>query len=266
MDSVWVTEEEFLEDRIAVMTLNNPGRRNALSGEMLRQLAIGLREVGRRESVNVVVIRATGSVFSAGHDLREILGQDGTSVRALFESCADVMGLIRHLPQIVVAQVAGIATAAGCQLVAAADLAVAGESARFATPGVKIGYFCASPSVQVARNVPLKKAAEMLFTGQFMSASDALQAGLVNRVVADHQLEEATWALAREVSQWSLPVLRAGKEFLYRQVEMAEAGAAGYAVEYMTRQSPTADAVEGMTAFFEKRPPRWSDRAGGAAS
>lgn len=255
-----VTLEHFADERIAVVTLNHPSRRNALSAEMLAGLAGRLREVEQSSDVNVVIVRANGPVFSSGHDLREILGQASGPVRELFQECAGVMAQIHQLPQIVVAEVAGIATAAGCQLVAACDLAVAGETARFATPGVKIGYFCASPSVQVARNVTRKKAAEMLFTGQFMSASDALAAGLLNRVVNDDQLTASTWDLAREVAQWSLSVLSAGKEFLYRQLEMTEAGAAGYGIEYMTRQSATDDAVEGMSAFFEKRTPEWTDR------
>ena len=256
-----LTEMEWLsEKRIVRIALNNPAKRNALSLALMDNLAENLREAAESRETNVVIIRAHGPVFSAGHDLREILDQDSGSVRNLFQHCAATMALIRHMPQIVLAEVSGIATAAGCQLVAACDLAVAAERARFATPGVKIGYFCASPSVQVARAVPRKKAAEMLFTGDFLDAGEALMYGLVNRVVPDETLSDAALALAERIAGWSLPVLSAGKEFLHQQWEMSEDGAAQYAVEFMTRQSTTADAVEGMTAFFEKRQPRWSDR------
>ncbi|NMP24447.1 enoyl-CoA hydratase-related protein, partial [Sulfobacillus harzensis] len=234
------------------------------TGMISRQMLIDLEEqlgrVGQATNVNVVIIRASGTVFSAGHDLREILGHDAGDVRALFQQCARTMSVIRHLPQIVIAEVAGIATAAGCQLVAACDLAIASETAQFATPGVKIGYFCASPSVQVARNVPRKKVAEMLFTGDFISAADAQASGMVNRVVPEEALAVASWQFAQQIARWSLPVLAAGKEFLHQQLEMTEEGAAQYGVEYMTRQSPTPDAMEGMTAFLEKRAPQWSDR------
>ena len=252
--------KEYPEDRIAVITLNNPSRRNALSRELLQNLEENLQSLHDSPAINVVIIRAEGPVFSAGHDLREILGQDPESVRQLFQECARTMSLIRQVPQIVIAEVSGIATAAGCQLVAACDLAVAAQSAQFATPGVKIGYFCASPSVQLARNIPRKQAAEMLFTGNFISAADALSYGLVNRVVPDEALREESWRFAQEIARWSLPVLRGGKEFLHHQLEMSEEGAAQFAVEFMTRQSSTVDAIQGITAFLEKRSPRWSDR------
>ena len=176
--------EEFSNERIAVITLNNAKRRNALSRALLAALADDLDSMGQSRAVNVVIIRSQGPVFSAGHDLHEILDQDLPEVRTLFQQCAQTMAVIRRLPQLVLAEVSGIATAAGCQLVAACDMAIAADTARFATPGVKIGYFCASPSVQVARNIPLKRAAEMLFTGDFISAEEAKAYGLVNRVVS----------------------------------------------------------------------------------
>jgi enoyl-CoA hydratase/carnithine racemase len=140
-------------------------------------------------------------------------------------------------------------------------MAIAADTARFATPGVKIGYFCASPSVQVARNIPLKRAAEMLFTGDFIDAEEAKAYGLVNRVVSLESLSDSSWQFAQELSRWSLPVIAAGKEFLYHQIEMTEDAAAHYGVEFMTRQSSTEDAAEGINAFFEKRLPKWSDRS-----
>jgi enoyl-CoA hydratase/carnithine racemase len=259
MESVQV--EWMQSQRIARVTLDNSAKRNALSVAVLTSLSDHLRRIGSSTRFNAVIIRAQGPVFSAGHDLSEILGHDTTNVREIFQQCAETMALIHDLPQIVIAEVAGLATAAGCQLVAACDLAVAAQSARFATPGVKIGFFCASPSVQVARSVPRKQAAEMLFTGHWMNAEDARAYGLINRVVPDEEISSAALSLAAEVAAWSLPVLSAGKEFLHQQWEMNESGAAHYAIEYMARQSHTADAVEGMTAFFEKRAPQWSDRS-----
>ena len=253
--------EEFSNERIAVITLNNPKRRNALSRALLAALADDLDSIGQSRAVNVVIIRSQGPVFSAGHDLHEILDQDLPEVRTLFQQCAQTMAVIRRLPQLVLAEVSGIATAAGCQLVAACDMAIAADTARFATPGVKIGYFCASPSVQVARNIPLKRAAEMLFTGDFIDAEEAKAYGLVNRVVSLESLSDSSWQFAQELSRWSLPVIAAGKEFLYHQIEMTEDAAAHYGVEFMTRQSSTEDAAEGINAFFEKRAPKWSDRS-----
>ena len=253
--------EEFSNERIAVITLNNPKRRNALSRALLAALADDLDSIGQSRAVNVVIIRSQGPVFSAGHDLHEILDQDLPGVRTLFQQCAQTMAVIRRLPQLVLAEVSGIATAAGCQLVAACDMAIAADTARFATPGVKIGYFCASPSVQVARNIPLKRAAEMLFTGDFIDAEEAKAYGLVNRVVSLESLSDSSWQFAQELSRWSLPVIAAGKEFLYHQIEMTEDAAAHYGVEFMTRQSSTEDAAEGINAFFEKRLPKWSDRS-----
>ncbi len=253
--------EEFSNERIAVITLNNPKRRNALSRALLAALADDLDSIGQSRAVNVVIIRSQGPVFSAGHDLHEILDQDLPEVRTLFQQCAQTMAVIRRLPQLVLAEVSGIATAAGCQLVAACDMAIAADTARFATPGVRIGYFCASPSVQVARNIPLKRAAEMLFTGDFIGAEEAKAYGLVNRVVSLESLSDSSWQFAQELSRWSLPVIAAGKEFLYHQIEMTEDAAAHYGVEFMTRQSSTEDAAEGINAFFEKRAPKWSDRS-----
>jgi len=248
------------EDRVVRITLCHSERRNALSYDMLDALEDTLRTVAEDPAFNAVIIRADGPVFSAGHDLHEILEQSVDEVWNLFEKCRTVMATIRKVPQVVIAEVSGIATAAGCQLVAAADLAVAGETARFATPGVRIGYFCGSPSVQVSRNLPLKIAAELLFTGEYLSAQDAHRHGFINRVVPDDQVEMEALRLAGQVTRWSRPVLAAGKRLLYQQREMTEDGAARYAVEFMARQSRMPDAVEGITAFFEKRPPAWSDR------
>ncbi|MDA8194024.1 MAG: enoyl-CoA hydratase-related protein [Thermaerobacter sp.] len=252
--------EIFPDDRIARITLNNPAKRNALSYDLLGSLEERLTAMASARTVNVIIIRAEGPVFSAGHDLREILGHPTPAVRDLFLRCGDTMRAIRRAPQVVIAEVDGIATAAGCQLVAAADLAVASTTSRFATPGVKIGYFCGTPAVHVSRNLPLKKAAEMLFTGEFMTAEEALQHGLVNRLAPPGETAGAVWTLAQSAARFSLAVLESGKQLLYRQQEMPEEGALTYATEFMALQSATPDAHEGITAFFAKRDPAWSDR------
>ncbi len=254
-----VEQEVIAEKRVARLTLNYPERRNALSLEMLSELAERLKALALADEINVIILAGTGPAFSSGHDLRQILHQPIEAVETLFQSCRDVMATLHRMPQIIIAQVAGIATAAGCQLVAASDLAVAAESARFATPGVRIGYFCGSPSVQVSRNLPLKIAAELLFTGEYLSAADAWRYGFVNRVVPDDRLDTEVMALAEAITRWSHTVLEAGKKLLYAQREMTEDGAAAYAAEFMVRQSYTADAIEGISAFFDKRPPRWND-------
>lgn len=255
------TEVEIYRDqRIAAITLNNPDRRNALSEALLVDLESNLWDLGRAKDVNVIIIRAQGPVFSAGHDLNEVLNGGPQDVLNLFTVCGSTMRAIREVPQVVIAEVQGIATAAGCQLVAACDLAVAGHSARFATPGVKIGLFCSTPAVHVSRNLGRKKAAELLFTGEFMTAQDAEIHGLINRVVPDDQLTESTLALARTVAQYSLETLATGKRMLQKQWQMTDDEALEYATGVISMQSQHVDAKEGIQAFLSKRSPVWSDR------
>ena len=244
-------------ERVGVLTLNRPEKRNALSLEMLEECASCIRDAGGQRHVKVLIVRGAGDHFCAGHDLNEILNQDIGDIRRLFATCMDLMMLIQGIPQPVIAQVRGIATAAGCQLVAACDLGLAEEGARFATPGVKIGLFCTTPMVPLSRAVGRKKALEMLLTGEFVSAGEAMVHGLVNRVVPDTDLERETLLLAKDIARYSLVTLGIGKQAFYRQIEMTDANAYHYAKEVISANAVMPDAVEGMTAFFEKRDPVW---------
>jgi enoyl-CoA hydratase/carnithine racemase len=249
-------------DGIVVLTLANPRRRNALSRDMLAALKGALAQIadqaaGDSPSVRAVVLRAEGPVFSAGHDLRELTTGGEDEHRALFALCTEVMESIRLLPVPVLAEVHALATAAGCQLAASCDLIVASESASFATPGVQIGLFCTTPGVAVARALPLKRAMEMLLTGDAMPAKDALAAGLVNRVVPSGKLHEETMALARRIVAASADTLARGKRAFYRQVALDVPSAYAFAEKEMVDNAASQDAQEGMKAFLEKRPPRW---------
>jgi enoyl-CoA hydratase/carnithine racemase len=244
-------------DRIGMITLNRPEKRNALSLELLKELSVCLQSLEENQDLKVLIIKGAGEAFSAGHDMRQILGKELNDIRRLFDTCAELMLLIHRIPQPVIAQVHGIATAAGCQMVAACDLAVAGEGARFATPGVKIGLFCTTPMVPLSRAVGRKKALEMLLTGEFVSAREAMAHGLVNRVVPDTDLERETLLLAKDIARYSLVALGIGKQAFYRQIEMTDADAYHYAKEVISANAVMPDAVEGMTAFFEKRDPVW---------
>ncbi len=246
-----------VRDGIAVLTLNNPRRRNALSLAMMDELLCHLETAKSSAGVRVVVIRAVGPVFSSGHDLRELAEGDVEDQTILFARCTELMEAVRLLPKPVIAQVQGLATAAGCQLAATCDLAVASEEATFATPGVDIGLFCTTPAVALGRVVSLKRAVEMLLTGQPISASEALEAGLVNRVVAAERLEEETMALAEKVASAPMSTVSIGKSAFYRQMAMDRPQAYELAQRVMVENLQTADAKEGIGAFLEKREPRW---------
>ena len=245
------------EDGIAFLTLNHPEKRNALSRDLLRALKEHLARLAADPRVRAVILRAAGPVFSAGHDLRELAGGGEADYAALFSLCTEVMEAIRGLPQPVLAQVQGLATAAGCQLAASCDLVVAAEEAAFATPGVKIGLFCTTPAVALARAVPAKKALEMLFTGTPIGAREAERIGLVNRVVPAGQLAEETRTLARQIITASPYTLALGKQAFYRQLPLDRPGAYAVAQRVMVENALAADAQEGIHAFLEKRPPRW---------
>jgi enoyl-CoA hydratase/carnithine racemase len=245
-------------DDIVILTLNNPEKRNALSGPMLMCLYDNLERIAGDKSVRVVILRAAGPVFSSGHDLRELVAGKREEHAALFESCTSVMERIRTLPQPVIAQVQGIATAAGCQLAATCDLVVASEEATFATPGVKIGLFCTTPGVALARAVTTKKAIEMLLTGTPISAREAEHAGLVTRVVTAQQLGEETMRLAKQIAAASSSTVALGKRAFYEQLPLDYPAAYEVAERVMVENSLTADAQEGMRAFLEKRKPHWS--------
>ena len=247
-----------LRDGVAVLTLNDAKRRNALSSRLLGELKDRLRRIEEDDAVRVVVLRSEGPVFSSGHDLNEMIDRDAESYAAVFALCTEVMEAIRLLPKPVIAQVQGLATAAGCQLAATCDLAVAGESAAFATPGVRIGLFCTTPGVALARAVPsTKKAMEMLLTGTPVPASEALEIGLVNRVVPDDEVEANVMALARQISSASAHTLAVGKSAFYRQIELDRPAAYTLAQEVMVDNLLDEDAHEGITAFLQKRPPQW---------
>lgn len=250
-----LTYEE--KGRVGIITLNRPETRNALSMELLSELEELINKISDGRNIRVVVITGAGKAFSSGHDLKEILNQHPVDVERLFSRCYKVMWAIRNAPQPYIAMVNGVATAAGCQLVAACDMAVAAKSALFATPGVKIGLFCYTPVTFVSRAVGRKKAFEMGFTGEFITADEALQFGLVNKVVDDERLEEETMKLAEKIAKYSLKVLESGKRFFYNQLFMEDFQALAYATEAISLYSSTDDAKEGISAFFEKREPVW---------
>ena len=245
-------------DGIAVFTLNNPRKQNALSNSLLRALYSLLERIRDDDAVRVVVLRSEGPVFSSGHDLRELIDGDRETYSGIFEDCTRVMESIRLLPKPVIAQVQGLATAAGCQLVATCDLAIASETAGFATPGVHIGLFCTTPGVAIARAVMPKKAMEMLLTGDPISAQEALEFGLVNRVVPPEELETTVMDLARKISSASSQTLAIGKPAFYRQLEMDRPAAYKFAQGVMVENLMAEDAHEGITAFLDKRDPKWN--------
>jgi enoyl-CoA hydratase/carnithine racemase len=246
-------------DGVAVLALNHPAKRNALSRAMLTALKEEFGRLSPDPAVKAVILRAEGPAFSAGHDLRELVGGTRNDYASLFALCTEAMECVRRLPQPVIAQVHGLATAAGCQLVASCDLVVASEDAAFATPGVKIGLFCTTPAVALCRAVPPKKAMEMLLTGSPISAREAERAGLVNRVVPAERLAEETMALARQIVSASASVLGLGKRAFYEQVALDRPAAYAVAEKVMVQNALAPDAQEGMRAFLEKRTPRWHD-------
>lgn len=244
-------------DQVAYLTLNRPERRNALSRQMLEDLEAAQARIADDPKVRVVVVAALGSVFCSGHDLGEMNGCSPEAYRTLFALCSRVMLGFRHLPQPVIARVQGLATAAGCQLVAACDLAVAAESATFATPGVKIGLFCTTPMVPLVRAIPAKPAMEMLLTGQPITAQRAFELGLVNRVVPADDLDGAVQQLVDAILASSPLTIRLGKAAFYEQLALDESTAYERATEVMTDNARRHDAQEGIGAFLQKRRPVW---------
>ena len=246
------------EGVVARITLNRPDKRNALSLELMEELIDALDTIGADRDVRAVVIEGAGVAFSAGHDLSEMVGRDLPFYQRLFDVCTELMEKIHRLPQPVIAKVHGIATAAGCQLVAACDLAVAADDARFATPGVKIGLFCSTPMVPLSRAIGRKRALEMLLTGELVDASTALEWGLVNRVVPTEQLDDAVAELVDAIARSSPLTVGIGKEAFYAQVELDEHRAYDLTKAVMSMNSMASDAQEGICAFLEKRDPSWT--------
>lgn len=245
---------------IARITMNRPDKRNALSLAHMQELTECFKTLGQTREVQVVVLAGNGPAFCAGHDLSEMIGRDPETYRHIFDVCCELMETVQSIPQPVIAQVHATATAAGCQLVATCDLVVASEEARFATPGVRIGLFCSTPMVALSRAVGQKKAMEMLLTGDFISAEEALAVGLVNRTVPAEELEAQTRELAEKICEASPLVVGVGKQAFYRQVEMPVEQAYAYTKEVMSFNASFADAQEGMCAFLEKRKPEWKGR------
>ena len=250
-----------VEDGIATLTLSNPERRNPLSLATMRELLAAFEALGIRTDVKVVVLAALGPVFSAGHDLREVQcagdEADVARFREIFDACVQVMTAIQTIPQPVIAEVAGIATAAGCQLVATCDLAIASTNATFATPGVKIGLFCTTPMVALTRAIGRKRAMEMLLTGEFIDATTAERYGLINRAVSPERLHDDVLALARKIVAASAFTVGLGKAAFYTQVDLDQPKAYAYAKEVMSMNALDADAREGIGAFLERRNPTW---------
>jgi len=251
--------EHILVERsgdFATITMNRPERRNALSRAHMQELITALRQIGDSDALGIV-LAGKGPVFSAGHDFADVVDADLSAVRALLVTCTELMTLIQEVPQPVVARVHGLATAAGCQLVASADLAVASETAGFATPGGKGGWFCHTPMVAVARNVGRKRAMEMALSGDVIDAWTAQDWGLVNRVVPAGQLDSSVADLLERVTRGSAESKAIGKQALYAQIDLDQPKAYAYAIEVMAATSQLPDAREGMRAFLEKRKPRW---------
>ncbi len=242
---------------VARLTLNRPDKRNALSVGLLQEIEEKLSRIEGDAQTRVVVLAAAGPVFCSGHDLGEMVGRSEGEYRELFATCSRVMQQLRRLPQPVIARVQGLATAAGCQLVASCDLAVASVQARFATPGVKIGLFCTTPAVPVVRAVPPKAAMEMLLTGEAISAERAWQLGLVNRVVSPAELDDAVQHYVDLILASSPATIRLGKRAFYEHLSLDEAAAYERATAVMTRNALFPDAQEGIAAFLQKRPPNW---------
>ena len=263
--SVPVLVRERVKD-IAVLVLNRPQARNSLSEALLAELSAAFADIAHDKAVRAVVLAANGPAFCAGHDLKELTARrsDADGGRGYFRhimtTCSAMMQQIVNLPQPVIAAVQGAASAAGCQLVASCDLAVASAGAKFATPGVDIGLFCSTPMVALSRNVARKHAMEMLLTGEMVEAEQAARIGLINRVVPPGEERTSAIALAKKIAAKSSYVLKIGKQAFYRQAELGLADAYHYASEVMTENMMARDAEEGICAFIEKRDPTWKDR------
>lgn len=255
-NSLGVQHEGF----VAVVTLNRPQRRNALSLELMEELIDCLDEIGRDRQIRAVILAAAGKVFCSGHDLSEMVGRDINEYRRLFDVCTELMAKVQSIPQPVIAEVQGVATAAGCQLVATCDLAIASDQAAFATPGVRIGLFCTTPMVALSRAIGRKRALEMLLTGEMVPASTAAEWGLVNKVVPAAELQFETRKLATRISDASTLTVALGKQAFYTQIDLDQPKAYAYAKEVMSMNSLALDAQEGISAFLEKRPACWTGR------
>ena len=263
-DNPIVLKEE-LKSGLLRLTLNNPQSKNALSEDMISALINSIDSASNDHSIKVIIIAASGNVFCAGHDLKEITeardSQDGGNLyfKGLFDSCSSLMQLIINTPKPIIAQVDGVSTAAGCQLVASCDLAIASDVSKFATPGVNIGLFCSTPMVALSRNVHKKNAMEMLLTGDMIDCKKAKEIGLINEYVSPDNLSDSVLHLAEKIASKSSRTLATGKKAFYKQAEMSLADAYEYTSEVMKENLLKSDAKEGISAFLEKRTPKWDD-------
>ena len=244
----------------AIVTLNLPDQRNPLSLALMRALSNELKVLAKDEEIRVVVIRGAGKIFSSGHNLREMTDRALEEQREIFEVCTEMMQTVQQIPQPVIAQVHGVAAAAGCQLVATCDLAVASDSTMFLTPGVRIGLFCSTPMVALSRNVGRKRAMEMLLTGEPIDAATAVEWGLINRAVPADQLEAEVWNLVEKLAASSPLTMGIGKRAFYEQIDVPQAQAYDLMSETMASNAMACDAQEGIDAFLTKRQPRWQGR------
>lgn len=256
-----IREENHDSSGVVTLILNRPKQFNALSVELLSAIQTELDSIAQDSNIQIVIIAANGKAFCAGHNLKEMReNTDEAFHRALFQQCSRMMLTINDMPQVVIAKVQGIATAAGCQLVAACDLAVASDNAKFATSGINVGLFCSTPAVAISRNLSRKQAFEMLITGEFIDAHTALQYGLINRVVPVDQLDQALQSLINAITAKSSVAVRTGKNMFYKQLDMPLADAYEYASEVMTCNMMAEDVSEGIDAFIEKRHAVWKGR------
>jgi len=246
------------EGQLGILTLNRPERRNALSLDLMLELIDCLDAFAADAHIRAVILAAAGKVFSSGHDLSEMVGRSVNDYRRIFDVCTELMTKIQSIPQPVIAQVQGVATAAGCQLVATCDLAIASDEAAFATPGVKIGLFCTTPMVALSRAIGRKRALEMLLTGKLVDAATAADWGLVNHVVSSGELESETHQLASKIAEASSFTVAVGKQAYYAQIDLDQSKAYAYAKEVMTMNALAQDAQEGISAFLEKRAACWT--------
>lgn len=257
-DDFLVLREDDREQGVVTLSLNRPAQFNTLSVDVLSAIQAALDNIAQDDTIRVVVIQAMGKAFCAGHDLKQMRAHsDEAFHRALFQQCSQMMLTINRMPQVVIAKVQGIATAAGCQLVAACDLAVAAEHARFATSGINVGLFCSTPAVAVSRNLPRKQAFEMLITGEFIDAYIALQYGLINRVAPTEQLDQVLQSLITAITAKSSVAVKTGKDMFYKQLDMSVVDAYDYASEVMACNMMADDVSEGIDAFVEKRQAVW---------
>lgn len=245
---------------IATVTLNDPDKRNALGLAMMNELSDTFRQLGKRTDIRVIILAAAGHVFSSGHDLKQIRGSEHPQQQEIFYACSALMQLMQHIPQPIIARVQGVATAAGCQLAATADLAVASEEARFATPGVSIGLFCSTPMVAISRAVPRKQAMRMLLTAEMISAEHAYQFGLISHLVPADELVSATRELAETVASASSATVSLGKRAFYDQISKSTPEAYAQTAQVMADNAIMHDAQEGIDAFLTKRQPHWQHR------